>query len=352
MVKNKTKKNSQTKKKPKKSDVCRHKQTKQKIKRQIKAKRPIHKKILLHPLFVMVLLCVMVILYMITFRAAADTEYMTVTASVPVQPLSSAAVITSPLNNATFDTNVITVEGICPDQSYIKLYDNGSFSGVAWCGKDNTFSISTSIVLGANVLSVQDYNEVNKPGPLSSTINVNYAPKTVLPTTPTNTLQIVSSYTYQANKPGITITFPISVKGGNPPYLLKISWGDNTHSTKTTKNNLSFDIEHTYYNTGYYVIGVSATDKSGLNASLQLIALVKNKGKFGNYLPGLTTGSGSLGQAGSSLYSIFDNLPIWLKVAWPTLLIIIIMLTSYILGERHEYRIMVRRHHNRYHHAM
>ena len=66
------------------------------LKRKIRKSLPFHKRLLLHPLSVMVILCVGVFLISWTFRVIADS--ISVTATVPAPPLTQGAVITSPLD--------------------------------------------------------------------------------------------------------------------------------------------------------------------------------------------------------------------------------------------------------------
>lgn len=136
-------------------------------------KRPLHRHIALHPINVLVLVCVGVLLVTFTLNAVADSYR--VTAVVPAPPLTDPAVITSPADGAQFTAQALTVSGTCPDDSYVNLLDNGNFVGTDTCS-GSLFQISLDLTAGANQLQAQDYNITNAPGPASGAVTVTYTP--------------------------------------------------------------------------------------------------------------------------------------------------------------------------------
>lgn len=139
----------------------------------IRRSQPIHKRFALQPITVLVLMCVGVLLCAFTLSAFADT--VSVGAIVPAPPLTEAATMTSPTSGITTGTQAMIVSGVCPDNSYINLTNNGSFSGEVMCSS-GAFQISLDLTLGTNQLQVQDYNITNSPGPQSGVIVVTYVP--------------------------------------------------------------------------------------------------------------------------------------------------------------------------------
>lgn len=139
--------------------------------RKAVGRRPIHKRVLLHPFTVFMLLCVGVLVAGSTFRGQAVSY--DVTATVPAPILTEAAIITDPVANQHVTTDQIVVVGTCPPLSYVKLYRNDLFGGVATC-TGGQFSIQTSLLAGANNLQARVLNLTDSEGPSSSAITVYY----------------------------------------------------------------------------------------------------------------------------------------------------------------------------------
>ncbi|HSX16804.1 MAG TPA: hypothetical protein VLH86_01745 [Patescibacteria group bacterium] len=181
--------------------------------------RPLHKRILLHPFTVMVLLCAGVIVVGSTIQSFADSY--SVTATVPAVLPSGPAVIGQPIAAQHFSSKPVTVTGTCPVATYVKLYRNATFSGVATCGSQ-TFQIQTDLAPGANQLEAKVYNVTNQEGPQSPTVVAYYDETTVVPAAPSSaptTLQIanVESSSYKNGTIRQTSTSP-TVTGLAPPY--------------------------------------------------------------------------------------------------------------------------------------
>ncbi len=151
--------------------------------------RPVHKRILLHPISGFLLLCVGVLVAGSTFRSQAATY--DVTAEVHAPLLSTPAVIAQPTDQQHVTTQTITVEGTCPDNSYVNLYREGVLGGNSICSSGH-FSMPASLSLGGNGLQVRVFNVTNDEGPASSAITVYYdLPAEVTPpSSPPTSLQI------------------------------------------------------------------------------------------------------------------------------------------------------------------
>ncbi|HSX29822.1 MAG TPA: PKD domain-containing protein [Candidatus Saccharimonadales bacterium] len=147
-----------------------------------RAKRPVHKQVLLHPVTVMVLLCVGVLLAGSTFKGlAADLD---VTAIVPAELPTDPAVITDPVDGQHFTSEPVIVSGTCPSGSYVKLYRNNAFSGVVQCDVSLTFQITTNLSVGANILDPKVYNFTGQEGPAGTPITVYYDVTSMPPPAP------------------------------------------------------------------------------------------------------------------------------------------------------------------------
>jgi len=311
------------------------------IKHDIRKNSPLHKRIMLHPITMLLVLAVGVLVFEWTYRVVADT--ISVSASVPAAPLTSPAVITSPTNGFTFNNQNILVEGYCPDSSYVNIYDNDLFSGVSVCTTGGTFQLQLSLYLGTNVLVARPYNITNQPGPNSPDVDVTYAlPATATPpTTPVLPLLVVSNFQYQTFAVNNTFTWQIQIKGGSPPITLTINWGDGKKSQVITDAHGYLIIKHTFSQQGYYPVIIKAIDSSGNTHILQLAALIRNPNAANIYSTNYTLPT----PTPTGLMKFFETARNWLWVAWPSLVIIGLMIASFWLGERQEYRDALFRHH-------
>lgn len=340
------------------------------IKRRVKRQRPLHKRILLHPVSIMAVLCAGVFITGWTYHAIAD--FYSLTAKVAAPPLTQGAVITSPSDGAVFKSSPISVTGTCPAGSYVNLDRNGAFSGVANCASDNTFSISTDLFAGQNTLQAQDYNVTNDPGPVTPSVNVTYEPPAPPPssgsssqgsgsgsttTSPSTgsqtsssgeapTLLLSGNFHYQMFVTGRSYSWNLELHNGKAPFKVITSWGDGTSSTANIPSQGMFTISHIYQSYGYYTVLIHASDSTGQVSVLQLVAVVRSSTRLpnGTLIAG-TTGKNCSTQSSttsncpagtsnaSSIWNFFKNTGKLLMVAWPSFIIVSLMLVSYVLGE-------------------
>jgi len=314
------------------------------IKRQIRKNRQLHKRIMLHPITLLFVLAVGVLVFEWTYRVVADT--ISVTATVPAVVLTKPAIVTSPTDGFTFNSANILVEGYCPDNSYVNVYDNGLFSGTSMCTTGGTFQLELTLYGGANTLVARPYNVSNQPGPDSAGINVNYTAATsaVIVNSTVLPLLVVSNFQYQTFIVNNNFSWQIQIKGGKPPITITISWGDAKQTETITNANGLLTISHSFAQQGYYPVIIKATDANGNTHILQLAALIRDANAANiystNYILPAPTASG--------IAIFFESAKNWLWVAWPSLTIISLMITSFWLGERQEYRDAIfRRRHSR-----
>jgi hypothetical protein len=170
----------------------------------------------------MVLLCAGVLIAGTAIRGFAVSYNVTATVQAPLP--TSAATITSPAASQHLTTNVATVVGACPAQSYVKLSRNGNLSGVSQC-TSNSYQIQTSLSSGTNQLAAQVYSLTDSPGPAGSPVTVYYdeiipdivpvAPPASMPTTLTVTN--VEKTGYKQGRTSRSSTNP-TVSGYAPPF--------------------------------------------------------------------------------------------------------------------------------------
>jgi len=293
-----------------------------------------------------------VVIFEWTYRVVADSY--TVTAVVVAAPVTTPAIITSPTEGFAFNDSNIVVDGYCPDNSYVNLYDNGLFSGTSMCTTGGTFQVELSLYIGTNALMARPYNISDQPGPDSSGVTVTYEVKAARVTpvnisTPTQLNQepalpllVVSNFHYQTFVVNNTFSWPLQVQGGTPPITVTISWGDTKETEILTNTNTSIIIKHSFSQQGYYPVIIKVTDADGNTHILQLAALIRNPGSASIY----TTNYHLPTPTPTGLTKFFDNTKNWLWVAWPSLGIITLMISSFWLGERQEYKdVLYRRRH-------
>ncbi|HZL08241.1 MAG TPA: Ig-like domain-containing protein [Candidatus Dormibacteraeota bacterium] len=238
-------------------------------KQKIKRARPVHKRILLHPASVLILLCAGVFIAGWTIRSAADSYTITASVLAPLPP--GPATIISPVDQTHYTTTPIVVAGSCPSNTYVELYRNGNFSGVASCGAGVTsYQINTDLSLGANDLYTRVFNITDNEGPQSAQITVFYdQPSTppIIPSSSPGTLQVTSqdNKAYQSGNVAVLSPYP-TISGVAPPnskvtvtfhsnVITCITYADNNGAWSCT---LDQPLE-----AGIHTISVSAVTPSG-----------------------------------------------------------------------------------------
>ncbi len=244
---------------------------------------------------------------------------------------TTPAVITTPSNGQTFQTNPITVEGTCPDRTLVKVFKNGVLAGGVICGSNRRFSLQMDLVIGKNDLTALAYNANDMPGPESPPVSV------TLNTPPgglgfSSELVIQSLNFYRGTEPGQEVTWPLELLGGQSPYAVNFDWGDGTSDLVTRVVPGPFTLSHTYKKPGNNYLGtypliIRASDAAGHTAFLQLTTIVNQ--------PGVKATGQNLTKAAGPLSG--------LVLAWPIWVVLILMVVSFWLGERREKRIMQRR---------
>lgn len=254
-----------------------------------------------------------------------------VTAVVPGPRPSKPAIITSPTSGQTFATNPVTVTGTCPEKSLVKIFTNGVMVGSILCGQNGRFTIPVDLVIGANSLTALPYNALDEEGPSSPAVNVTLTQPPGGPGFSTELILQSENY-YRGTQPGVKITWPITIVGGQAPYAVSVDWGDGTSDLITRLAPGSFTVEHTYQKqgTGYlgsYPLIIRSTDAAGHTAYLQLTTIVNSAGAGAT-----ATGSGKNDQSFFTRY--------WF--IWPFWIVLLLMIISFWLGERREKKIMQR----------
>ena len=249
----------------------------------------------------------------------------TISAVVPPARPSRPATITSPTGGQSFSSNPVKVEGTCGSSNLVKIFTNGVLVGSVICSANGHFSIDVDLVIGRNDLTAVPYNTIDQAGPTSNTVTVtlNAPPGGAGFSTE---LILQSENYFRGIVPGDEITWPITIVGGEAPYAVSVDWGDGTTDVITRLAPGAFTVKHTYKKTGSgylntFPLIIRASDAAGHNAYLQLTTIVNP-----------ATGSMTTGNATASKPSVVEF--------WPLIIVLLLMVFSFWLGERREKHIM------------
>ena len=243
---------------------------------------------------------------------------------ISTDPPKKAATITTPSNGASFSSTPITVAGLCPEDTLVKIFDNNVFVGSALCVK-GSYTLQVDLFGGSNQLVARVFDALDQAGPDSNIVTVTFNDAQFAQFGTRVTL--TSSFARRGAFPGTDLVWPLVLSGGVGPYAISIDWGDGTAPQLQSQSVAgSFDIKHKYTNAGIYKIVVRATDKNGTTAFLQLVAVANGAAQ-----------AGASGKDDSGV-SVTRVIVIW----WPVLLLVPLLFVAFWLGRRHELYVLRR----------
>jgi hypothetical protein len=253
------------------------------------------------------------------------------TGVMPSTPPKTAATITTPTNGQHFSSLPITVSGSCPDGTFVEIYKNNIFAGSTPCDSNGDFSASIDLLYGQNSLVAQVYDVLNQAGPQSNTVTVFYD------ASPTQLASIVNldlsgaqlllstNAVYHGTFPGQVLNVPISIIGGVAPFAVNVDWGDSSNKVIPRGDNSVFNASHVYQKPGIYKITLQGSDIKQQVAYLTVAAIVNGQ-------PSViaTTNVSTISKSGLSK----------LLVLWPLYAIVVTLVVSFWIGERHEKHVL------------
>lgn len=190
-------------------------------------------------------------------------------------PPTRGATITTPGNGASFSSSPITVSGICPTGLLVQVYNNGVMVGSVMC-RGGSFSLQVSLFAGDNELSASVFDDVDQTGPKSNTVRVTYRDTQFGAFGEQITL--TSSYGRRSAPAGDVLSWPLQLSGGTGPYAFSIDWGDGSEAELKSQAVAGLvTISHVYKKAGIYQVNIKVTDKNGVSAFLQVIAVSNGK---------------------------------------------------------------------------
>lgn len=240
---------------------------------------------------------------------------------IPTPAPTQGATIIIPSNGQVFTNIPINVSGLCPTGLLVKVFKNNVFAGAVQCN-NGSYTLQIDLFSGANELVARVYDALDQAGPESNKPVVTFNDSRP---GAGSRVTLSSIYAKRGAKPGDTLVWPIILTGGRGPYAISIDWGDGkTPSLKSLLFAGNFDIEHIYDNAGIYNIIIKATDADGVTAFLQLVGV-------GNGEPSQSS------QTGKTQPSTTPKT----RIIWePAALAIPLLLSTFWLGKRYEYRMI------------
>jgi len=238
---------------------------------------------------------------------------------IPSAPPTRGATITTPGNGQSFNRTPITVAGLCPKGLLVKVFSNNVFVGSVQCDT-GSYSLLADLFSGENDLVARVYDAFDQAGPDSNIVKVTFNDGQFNPFG-YSLLSLTSPYAQRGANPGQTLTWPVILSGGTGPYAISIDWGDNKAADLISQQFAgTIGLKHVYDSAGVYRVIVKATDKNGLSAYLQLVAIAN----------GAITSNTEDGDKN-------DKQTVVTEVLWiPAAISIVLVFISFWLGRRYE----------------
>jgi hypothetical protein len=258
--------------------------------------------------------------------AAADpvTIDNSVYAVVPGPTPSTAPVITNIVSGTVYtNSDPLTVSGTCPADTLVKIYKNEVFSGAALC-QNGRFSVPIDLFLGSNTLIVRAYNSTNNMAPESAPVVVTKGLPGFSLANGSQQFFITSEIYYKGVSAGDTLTWPLTISGGQAPYAVNVAWGDGKSDliSQGTAGNLT--IKHSYQKPGdgykgSYDVTITTTDAAGNKSFIHLVSIVG--GEKAGVITSVKQGYNWSGA---------------IRIAWQVMAVIALVVLAFWLGERRE----------------
>ncbi len=298
-----------------------------------------------YPALVFLLLLMAVVLAAISRQsmAAPEDEYVipppetrgfSVWGTVNAPPPSKAPTLEGVSEGQTISQAPVEVFGTCPSNTLVKVFKNEILAGATLCDRSGRYRLPIDFFIGPNRLVARAYNTLEKVSPDSNAINVIFAPPgaTGLTTgsapqlkpdgTPAGQFFIKAEVFHRGFRPGKETSWPLSIIGGKAPYAVSVAWGDKKTDVYARGASGPFDIKHKYENAGGYRgqqdIVIKASDSTGATTYLQVVALVND----------------------ATVTELVKTMPSGLQLAWPLLILAVMMVLSFLLGEWREKKII------------
>lgn len=252
--------------------------------------------------------------------AAQESGSVGLEGKINTEPPKTPATITVPRDGTTVTSLPVTISGLCPTGTLVKIFKNNVFAGSVEC-KNGSYSIQIDLFSGRNEIIARVYDALDQAGPDSNMVVLNY------PTASfgfSSRVSLTSSFAKKGADPGKTLIWPITISGGIGPYAISADWGDGkTPDIISQSFGGTFNIQHVYDTPGVYNVVVRATDKEGQVAFLQLVGVAN--GPLSQAVQGDKANQSQQAQ-------VVENRVLWV----PVLATIPLLATTFWLGKKYE----------------
>ena len=196
--------------------------------------------------------------------------------TISAPPPTSAPTISSPSNGQVISNIPVEVRGICSGDLLVKLYKNNVFSGSDQC-RGGSYSITIDLFSGRNELIARHVDELDQQGPDSNLVAVTFNDGATRPSI-SDRITVTSVYARRGANPTETLTWPILISGGTPPYAVSVDWGDSSQSdVYSVTLPGEFTVKHVFAQAGVYRALIKVSDKNGNIGFLQLTAIANGE---------------------------------------------------------------------------
>jgi hypothetical protein len=197
----------------------------------------------------------------------------------------------------------------------VEIYKNNVFAGAVDCA-NGSYSLLIDLFDGRNDLVARVYDSLNQAGPDSNIVTVYF--NNPLPFAGPR-ISLTTQYAKRGAQPGTILNWPITLSGGTGPYAISVDWGDKSEPdllSQTVPGDIN--LQHTYAQAGVYKVTIKATDVNGNTAFLEVVGI----------------GNGPIQQTNknSGLIASERTKILW----WPMIVLFILALVSYWLGQKHQ----------------
>ncbi len=200
--------------------------------------------------------------------------------AAPVPPDSSVQtppvpVITFPSSDIVWTQPEITITGTAAPNVQVELWDGAHPLGSVWSDDDGNWSLRLSLEARTYHLRARACIQ-GKCSNFSPTVTITYQPGGML--SPLQEPLIIDlqplSYMIYA---GQTLSVQPKILKGQPPYIIRIDWGDGV-SDSSTHSKDALTLSHVYSKAGKYTAILYAEDAQGRKGSIQFTVEVLQAG--------------------------------------------------------------------------
>ncbi len=195
---------------------------------------------------------------------AAAASLVTVQATKQTPVPTTAALIATPANGDTLNTNSTLVTGSCPvvtPQVMVTLLVDGTNVGSAACDSNNDFSLPVTFSAGSHTLVAQTYTITDQPGPASTPVRIN-SPAGTAQAISTSPIVLTAAAPLSYLGATKTATWSGTITGGTPPYHVHIDWNDGKQTDVNVKAGKQ-SFSHMYTSLTSYDPLISVIDSAG-----------------------------------------------------------------------------------------